>query len=264
MGGIVMKCTSCGCDMGNSKVCSSCGYEYPENITESANHIPESMGTSPEDGKQIVEGTATVRRAEKYLFLRKRLPLLFWLIIPQIIGFVLSNLRWLNMLPQITDSVMAKYVASIAFWGNISMIATSLAYGLILLILSKVEANYRKSGMLTLIRVLSFTGFFAPSLALIIWIVELIIAVFAMYYEYQAHSDLVFGVDKALSESWDRLWKWTIRICAALACAICLTFAPSVISLLIAGLVLVVGLIGVIITGIVRIVLLYRTSRSFR
>ena len=72
--------------------------------------------------------------------------------------------------------------------------------------------------------------------------------------------DLLEPVDLELSEKWRRLWKWYIGTFLALFVG----FFVALISALLGLLVMLASIIGTIVVSILKLVYLWRTTRTFR
>jgi len=245
-----MRCTSCEYQLQNSLICPSCGHDNRARKTKQMIYTPKRVGSdnSGHTAKSVfkisVSGERTVAELEDGLLLRRWLGILFWLIIPSVIG-----------------TLMSQAGSSLALVGSVITGISSLAYGLILLRLSKVESNYLKAGVLYFVSMgLSFLLVLGSSLALLIAIPAAIISLFAMFFEFSGHSCVLAGVNNVLSNNWDKLWKWTIGVYIGIIGGFLLVFISPVL----AGIALMLAMIGMIIVSIVRLVYLYQTARSFK
>ena len=98
--------------------------------------------------------------------------------------------------------------------------ACLVAYGVVLLVLSRLQEKYRRagfcivlSGVLTAIQPYWGEGKILP---LAVSLFSLLLSFVGEYYECTAHADTVLGTDGALAEKWSRVWKWVIGGQAAL------------------------------------------------
>jgi len=231
-------------------ICPSCGHDNRARKTKQVIYTPKRGGsaTSGHPAKSVSNisefRVRTVSELEDDLLLRRWLGILFWLIIPSVIG-----------------TLMSQAGSSLALVGSVITGMVSLAYGLILLRLSKVESIYLKAGVLYFVSMgLSFLIVLESSFTLLITIPAVIISLFAMYYEFCGHSCVLAGVNNALSKKWDQLWKWTIRVFIGVIVGFLLVFISPVS----AGIALIITTIGLIVVNIVRLVYLYQTARSFK
>jgi hypothetical protein len=231
-------------------ICPSCGHDNRDKKTEQVIYTPKRVGSDNSD--QTAKSSSNISKfrertasdLEDDLLLRRWLGILFWLSILSIIG-----------------SIMSQYVSSLALVGIVIKGLSSLAYGLILLRLSEVESCYQKAGILFLVYMgLSFLSLLNITLAMLIAIPALIVALFSLNYEICGHSYVLAGVNDVLSRNWDDLWKWTLRSYIGLIVAVLLGF----FSHLLANIVLFIATVGLIIVSIIKIVYLYQTARSFK
>lgn len=96
--------------------------------------------------------------------------------------------------------------------------------------------------------------------ALLITLQALVIALIGTYSEYKAHARAVLEADAALSELWERLWKWNIAMPAgALGGAFSMLWVP-----LFGLLVYSAASIGMAVVEILKLVCLYRSAKLFR
>ena len=163
-------------------------------------------------------------------------------------------------------SIMGDY-PSIYLIGLILFPVCTIAYGLILLKISSEEGTYRTAGICIMvygfIEVLLYFIFKAeelPEWTLIITIPAGIITLLGEYYEYRAHSDVLVGIDKNLSEKWSILKKWYLGgIIAIFSSFILMMIAPLLGLIALWG-----GAIVYLIIKIIKLVYLYRTAKVFR
>ena len=192
---------------------------------------------------------------ESARFLSGWLMILFWLFIPNTIASILSNERIITS-------------QDLLIVGNIICVIASIAYGLILLIISSKEEKYRIAGY-------CFLGASVPDVfkliltaasgssedvdflafRFIISLVSIIATLIGNYSEFTGHSNVLEGVDDELSEKWLRLWKWFIGSLIAMLCSIILVY--------VIGMLLIIGAVIVIfIVSIMKIVYIYKTSKA--
>ena len=179
---------------------------------------------------------------------------LFWLVIPGMIGTVMSS-----------RSVTAAFPA-VGTAGEVLGILASLAYGVFLWQLRTVHPGYRAGGLCSFAGV----GFGVLMLALgmtqesgLWWLLALpMLAVefYGMYRAYNAHADVLAGLDDDLGEKWRKLWKWMIGLYLGLFACLFVALLSAVLGLL----VLLADVIGLAVVGILRLVYLYRTAKLFR
>ena len=179
---------------------------------------------------------------------------LFWMVIPGMIGNVMSN-----------ESVTALFPA-VGTVGEVLGILVSLVYGVFLWQLRTVSRGYRTAALC------GFAGVGFGGLMLVLgmsqenalwWLLALpMLAVefFGMYREYNAHADVLAGLDDDLSEKWRKLWKWMIGLYLGLFACLLVALLSAVLGLL----VMLADVIGLAVVGILRLVYLYRTAKLFR
>ena len=147
----------------------------------------------------------------------------------------------------------------------------SLAYGLILFRLRKVEEYYGTAGKLYLAFAV-FSVLMIPIQAILLTsedpsldvfstiasLFALILSLVGTYYEFAAHSYVSKGADRYMSKEWDQLWKCYIGLMIGLIFA---TFLTLLSSWFVIALFCVV--IGIAIASIMKLALLYQTAKLF-
>lgn len=230
--------------------CSTCGFKNGCAALRRRENQPEYRKRKIEESQQQME-----RTAKRAALLGKWLWMLFWLIVPATIAGLMGNDTVRNLSP-------GTYIA-----GEILNIACSAAYGAILLKLSCEDDRYRTAGICALISaaagvlVLVISGTAeVPTWSLVFTAPGVIVALFGEYNEYNAHSNMLAGLDNGLSNKWVMLWKWYI------GCTI--TMFGSILVILIVPIlgfiVFISATIGTIIVSIMKLVYLYRTAKTFR
>lgn len=144
---------------------------------------------------------------------------------------------------------------------------SALAYGSILIKLSKVGTRYRTAGICTVISAVLLIITEAASAKVLQENMELaamiptaIIALVGTYYEFTAHSQAAGKAGSKLSEKWQSLWVWYIGLNLGL-------FFGSFILLFLGvfGVIIFMGLtIGIIAVSVVKLVYLYKMAKFFR
>ncbi len=177
-------------------------------------------------------------------FLSKWIWVLFWLFIP-------TNIA----------SVMIQWVPALEVPGYILDFGCSVVYGVILLKIASQEAGYRWAGVLVLVTSVLDTGIqFIPYEGLIVavTVASAVLSIFSCYYEFNAHADVLEGLDNDLSEQWRKLWKWMMG--AVIAMVIGVIFAVVILGLL----VMAAAAIAILVISILKLVYLYRTAQNFQ
>lgn len=179
-------------------------------------------------------------------FMAKWVWVLFWLFIPADIA-----------------TVMTEWIPALETLGYLLNFACTAMYGVILLKISSEEKGYRTAGVLTLVAaVLSLATIAANQLhvflILMASVTNAVISVFGCYYEFNAHADVLEGVDDELSEQWRKLWMWMLG--TTIAMVIGALFALVYIG----WLVILVAAIAMLVIGILKLVYLYRMAQAFQ
>lgn len=246
---------SCDCELAKCckekghETCDTCSFKETCETLRGRENIPEHRLK-----KRVEEVDRKARVVQKAAFLGKWLWILFWLVIPGALGSFM------------TVEGIVKLFPAFDLPGQVINILCSAAYGLILLNLTSAHDNYRISGICCLVTtavsavVLGVTGGSDASWALILTIPAAIVGLVGEYHEYIAHAGVLRDVDAILSQDWRKLWKWYIRMMAAII--------GSVIVMLIVpplGFVgVLVSAIGIVVVSIMKLVYLYRTAKVFR
>ena len=106
-----------------------------------------------------------------------------------------------TMSPQLTAPQMKLLLA-----------ACHVLYGVVLLLLSHPQEKYRPAGLCVLLSgaAMAAQPYVGEKAALALAAVYLLLCFIGEYCECAAHADTALGVDRALTESWDRIWKWVV------------------------------------------------------
>lgn len=194
------------------------------------------------------------RLAQRAPILGKWLSVLFWLVIPSTVASLMTN-------ENIVSAVPALFIP-----GIILQAATVLVYTFVLLQLGKLEERYQtaalcgliSSGVTILLNL--FTGGENAGWTLLITIPASIVSMAAKYNEFNAHSEVLVGVDSDLCYQWSLLWKWYIGCYAAILGSVLLVAIAALLGVL----VMLAAAIGIIVVGILEMVYLYKTAKLFR
>ncbi len=235
----------CVRDKGH-ETCETCGFVGGCSKAMDRFRAPEQRRY-----QQQYEASKQAAIASRAKLLGKWLWVLFWLVIPASLAGLLEN------------NTVASISRPLYQFGIYLNVATSGAYGLILVKLHSVEPKYRTAGICLLIsagiQLLSaLIGNLGSSLLLLL--PGVILGLVSTYQEYTAHSLVLVGLDNELSAKWERLWKWQIGLLGALlGCVLLLIISP-----LLGVLVMIAAAIGIIVVSIVKLVYLYKTAKCFR
>ena len=95
-------------------------------------------------------------------------------------------------------------------------------------------------------------------MALTVSLCSAILSFFSCYNEFNAHANVLEGVDNLLSEQWRKLWKW--MLIATIAMIVGVIFTVIVIG----ALVFLAAIIALLVIGILKLVYLFRTAQTFQ
>lgn len=243
-------CATClGCD--SQKTCILC---------TGASVMPERR----KQREAAKEAGQALRRQRKDV--GKWLWIYFWMLIPSLIASFMTNNTIVQALP------------GLKFPGEILGILVSAVQCVLLFLLSKEEKNYGYAAWVVvgtlaldvlamLVPVESVTG--APRLLAVLLSVLLMVGLAALtagsvYFESKANQAVLTGVDDALAEKWQKLWKrYCVIVAVALAGALMFMVQNAFLSS-IGALAMLAAAIGLIVVGIQRLIYLYKTAELFR
>lgn len=187
-----------------------------------------------------------------------RLKVLFWLVVPGTIAGLMS------------DEALSAHWPDLASLGEILGILCSVVYGLLLLSLAKVNGGYRAAGACTLfvvaagviVQVLTGSGdpYMKDGGALMVALLSGVAALVGECAECTSHAEVLESVDMELSEKWRRLMKWYVGLFLG-------TFAGILVALFsqwLGLLVMTAATVGSLVVAILKLVYLWRTTRTFR
>lgn len=185
--------------------------------------------------------------------LGKWLWIIFWLIVPGVIADLMTQEVFLEGLPSLRIPCV------------ILTALCNVGYGFALLKLKGIREQYGTSGLWAIIGagialLLALIPNEKEGLLLLLSLPAIAVGLWGEYNEYMAHASVLEGVATELCEKWKQLWKWYAGLLfGTLGCLVLALLAP-VLGLL--GL-LAVG-IGMVVTGILKLIYLYRTAKLFR
>ena len=179
----------------------------------------------------------------------------FWLIVPSVIGYILSN-----------SAIFEAGEFFIAL-GRMVNSCCAMVYSLILLRLGFIEKRYRFAGLCVLAGVLissatnyMFSGSEVPMWTLAISIPTTVISFLGEYFEFMAHSTVLTDVNDKMSTKWNTLWRWYFGSSAAHYGGVLLTFVIPALGVML----IKAGDIGTLITRMLKLLYLRQTVRIFR
>lgn len=185
--------------------------------------------------------------------LGKWLWVLFWLFIPSEAGSLMTN-----------DSIAGAFPALLVP-GQVLTVIVSFAYALVLWKLAAVGKRYRIAALCMLVTaactILPLTGVQEQSTAW--WLVSLpgmAVELVGVYQEFNAHAEVLDGIDDELAGKWRKLWIWNIGLMAGLFGCLLLVLMAG----LLGALVMLAVSIGIVAVAVLKLVYLYRTAQVFR
>lgn len=229
------------CREKGHETCNSCTYNTQCGMYQGKDTAPQYRLAKK---KAELEHQAFLK--QRGTFLAKWMWVLFWLFIPAQVA-----------------SIMTEWIPGLETAGNILSFACTAVYGLVLLKMSSQEQGYRTAGVLTLVvGILSLVTIAANQLhvflILTVSVLNAVVVMFSYYYEFNAHADVLEGVDSELSEQWRKLWKWMLGATIALVIGLLFTL------ILIGALVVLAALIAILVISILKLVYLFRTAQAFQ
>lgn len=237
------------CQEKHHETCIGCSAMSRCGLYRSREHAPEYRLK-----RRALEAEQQQRAMAQAPFFGRWLWLLFWLIIPSII----SSLG--------TQDVIAGWSPITYYIAGILGVLCEAVYGLILLRLSKEEPLYRKAGICCMVLVACslltsiLTRNLHADVVALFSIPTLVLEICSAYYEIQGHASAVESSNRDMAERWRELWKWLLGSSLAMIGSVVL----MLIIPLLGAIVLIAATIANIITGIAKLVMLYKTAQWFR
>ena len=244
---------SCCREKGHG-ACHTCTFQLNCQLLQTREEIPQRC-------RQAREEQAVRRQwhAQNAPVLGKWIWLMFWLIVPSIIGGVMKV------------NFVVETVPMLKIPGEILKILCSVFYALFLWKLQDVDSRYKKAAkwlfvsipiaaVATFVRTGNGGDLKKDVLLLLVLLPSVALEYYAGYLEFHSHGDALAGLDDELSEKWPKLWKWEIGLFLGLfGCILLLLIGP-----LLALLAFLADAIGLVVVAILRLVYLYRTAKLFR
>ena len=162
---------------------------------------------------------------ENVKYLEKWYRILFWLIIPTVIGNIMTNDTVVELIPALqrpgylvstlASLLMAaatlklkEYSPKLAFagWGSIGLAVFGLAENFLL----------------------SHLG-----IAVVVAVIMVIVSLVVEYHNYYGHSELLVSYSEELSEKWRKLWKWEILSLGATLGSILVTVLIPIVGVIV-------------------------------
>lgn len=244
-------CQLAACCRGKGhETCETCAFHSTCATLRRKDHFPEDRRRKREAA--AAEKAAMARRAP---LLGKWLWVLFWLVIPGTIASILTE-------EQITGLIPGLYIP-----GILLQTLCTLAASLILWKLSEIEDRYRTAAIcslipavVTLFLAVATRGSEPPTWTLLITLPAAVVSLVGEYNQFTAHAIVTSPLNQELSEKWTTLWKWYIGSYAAILGSLFLLLLIPILGLLTT----LAGAIALMVTGILKLVYLYRTAKLFR
>lgn len=244
-------------DCGIAACCREKGHADCGTCVQAAGCYKRSGRDREPQERQRRAEAETQRRREldrRAPVLGKWLWLLFWLVVPSVLGELMTNETVLSLLPGLRVP------------GEALSLLCMLAYGFLLWQLRQMEDSYRTAAVCYVASGIVGTvaealrDSIGDGLVLVILLPALAARLYGTYREYTAHAAVLDGVDDGLAEKWRKLWVWEIGLMLGLVACVVLVILSAVLGLL----ALLADLIGILVVGILKLVYLYRTARLFR
>lgn len=238
-------CATClGCD--SQKTCILCA----------------GASVMPERRKQrsaAKEAGQALRRQRKDV--GKWLWIYFWMLIPSLISSFMTNNTIVQVLP------------GLKFPGEILDTLVGIAECVLLFLLSKEEQNYGYAAWIRAVLVVIGVAMLpVPDdflagyrlLSALVLIVTMALGAASIYYECEANQTVLNGVDDALAEKWQKLWKRYWVVLVVLLAGTLVAMMQSVFTAVVGLLAVLAASIGTIVVSIQRLIYLYKTAALFR
>ena len=185
----------------------------------------------------------------------------FWMLIPSLISSFMTNNTIVQALP------------GLKFPGEILDTLVGIAECVLLFLLSKEEQNYGYAAWIRAVLVVIGVAmlpvpddFLAGSqlLSALVLIVTMALGAASIYYECEANQTVLNGVDDALAEKWQKLWKRYWVVLVVLLAGTLVAMMQSVFTAVVGLLAVLAASIGTIVVSIQRLIYLYNTAKLFR
>lgn len=225
------------CDTCNSSVCSK---------IKSRDSVPDIILN---ERKRIKEESEKLKNTASIL--GKSMTVMFWLLIPQIVAGILT-----------AESLFSSSVVKIV--GYCINLVCIVIYSIMLLKAVSVNSEYKTAAYCLLIggvaravsdMLLQVTAI--GNYSMIITIPAAIVSFVGAYYEFNTHFEVLYHINREMSEKWSKLWKLNkIGLIGSIASLVLVFILP-----LIGVLVALASAIIVIVAGIKKLIYLYNTSK---
>lgn len=141
----------------------------------------------------------------------------------------------------------------------------SIAYAVGLIVMAKYNDHYRTSGWATLLSIASSLalmltgGMMDASMAGLFSVLIIFFKIFADFHEFGGHMEVTRNRFGRVSQQWSTLWKWTLAAYVVqIVSAAFLLIVPDIGAIL-----TLIYALMVLVTGVLKMVMLYRTASFY-
>ena len=237
------------CRSKGHEACATCSFSVNCSTLRGKERVPEARKK-----QMLYRQIQEAAMDKKAPILAKWLSILFWLVVPNFVGSLMSLELWMETAP------------GLYLTGKIISAACSVAYGLILLKLASQEEMYHGAAVCRLAAavvsgaILIFSHGTPPTWTLFLSVPAAIVSLVGQYKEFSAHAQALSGVDNLLSEQWTSLWRWNLASYGGLVGGIVLVLILPILGLLL----VLAASIALLVVSVLYLVRLYNTAQTFR
>ncbi len=183
--------------------------------------------------------------------------------------------RWFKMLfiimiisviaSMMASDIASAYMPSLVIVGNILGVITSAAYAIGLIVMARYNDHYKTAGMANLLAMLSSAALMVSgdiidhTMNTTFSIILLFLTIFATFMEFTGHVEVTRNRFGKLSQQWSTLWKWTLAAYVVQLVSAVILF----ISIDIAAILILIYALIVLVTGVLKVIMLYRTASFY-
>jgi hypothetical protein len=238
--------------------CGTCGFRGECYKLRSKDNMPSYIQRQRQiaeanERREAARAAEAQRRQEELVrrapVVAKWLGVMFWLTIVTIV---------INLVGKIPSLALACEIMSTA---------CSFVVVWALLQLKEEDSRYRTAAICTAVSLLvgvALTlisgGGETPGWTLALSLPAAVVSLVGTYNKCMAHSSVVGGVDSALGEKWEKIWKWQIIALGSLAGSIVLLLIAPVLGALVA----MAAAIATLVVSIMEMVALYQSAEAFK
>ena len=231
--------------------CGTCGFRDNCRKLMSRDNMPFYIQRQKE--LQVAREADAARReadaARRAPIMAKWLGLMFWLMIASNVISLLGEIPGLALACEIITTLcgLGCVWALLQLKGEDGRYRTAAVCMAVSMVVSLVIAMISGGGE-------------APTWTLVLSLPATIVQLVGEYNKCQAHSCIVGGVDAALGEKWEKIWKWQIISLGSLAGSLVLLLIIPVLGALVA----LAASIVMIVVAIMELVALYQSAQAFK